>query len=570
MADAAAELPSVGRASLVLASGTIVSRILGFVGTAVLAWAIGLNNPSANAYALAQTLPQTLLLLIAGGFLSSFLVPQIVKSTTHPDGGRAFTNRLTTLGATLFLGVTVLATVGAPVLIGLFTLADENLDASGTALAIAFAYWCLPQLFFFALSSLLGEVLNARGVFGPSAWAPVVTNLVTIAGLFGFAALYGVDPAHRDPASWEPAQIALLGVLPTVGIALQALVLALAWKRAGLGWRPDFRWRGVGLGTVGRTAGWAFGMIVVNQIAGLVQVNLALTAGAEDASVNALRISWAIFVLPHSLLAVSIATPYFTRMSAHAANADLPALRGDLSAALRIVGLLVVGAGAALAAAAVPFLRLFAADGREALATTPVLLAYLLGLASFGAVFLIHRGFYALGDTRTPFLIQVIQAVVFTLLALLLVALVPGPWVAAAIALAITVAGGVQTLLAALVLRRRLASGALLGPDGRLDQGTRLGGARVVNRFVRYAVAGIPALLVGSLVALLLGAVEFGGGALLAPGTGFAMENRITAAISTGVVGVVSLLVYLGGLTAMRVPELRELRRVAARGMRRR
>jgi len=154
---------NVRRASLLLAAGTTVSRILGFVSAAVLAWTIGLNNASANAFAIANTLPNNILLLIAGGFLSAVLVPQIVKAGLHSDGGQRFINRLVTLGTVVFLAVTVLATLGAPLLVGVYTFADDALDSSGTALAVVLAYWCLPQIFFYALYSLLSEVLNARG-----------------------------------------------------------------------------------------------------------------------------------------------------------------------------------------------------------------------------------------------------------------------------------------------------------------------------------------------------------------------------------------------------------------------
>ena len=546
------ELPRVGRASAVLAAGTIVSRVLGFVSMALLTWVIGLNNPSANAFALAQTLPQTLLLLIAGGFLSSFLVPQIVKAVGHSDAGLAFTNRLVTLGVVGFAGVTLLATAGAPILIALFTVSDENLDDQGVALATAFAFWCLPQLFFFALSSLLGEVLNARGVFGPSAWAPVFTNVTMIVGLLGFAAVYGIDPSHRDPASWQSVEIIALGLLPTLSVAVQSFVLMIAWRRSGLSWRPDFRWRGVGLGEVGRAAGWAFGMIVINQLAGIVQVNLALTAGAADASLNALRVAWAIFVLPHSLIAVSIATPYFTRMSSHAAENRLGSLGVDLSRSLRIVGLLTVGAAAALVASAIPFVRFFAADAAEALATAPVLIAYLVGLLPFSALYLVHRGFYALGDTRTPFLIQVVQAVVFVGLAGAGVAAVSGAWVAAAIALAISLAGTVQAGLAAFVLRRRLAA-----PGSR-------GGRRVARQFAVFALAAIPAVVTGLALTIPLGVVSFATPGLadsygLEAGTGFAMADRVNALVSTAAIGAVVIGVYLALLRLLRVPELDEL-----------
>src|SRR6187401_1091545 len=85
--DAAAAL---GRASAALAAGTLVSRVLGFASAAVLAWAIGPQNPGANAFALANQLPNNIYAIVAAGVLSAVLVPQIVRAGLHADGGQNF------------------------------------------------------------------------------------------------------------------------------------------------------------------------------------------------------------------------------------------------------------------------------------------------------------------------------------------------------------------------------------------------------------------------------------------------------------------------------------------------
>jgi putative peptidoglycan lipid II flippase len=418
--------------------------------------------------------------------------------------------------------------------------------ADGRALAITFAYWCLPQIFFYAIYSLLGEVLNARGVFGPFTWAPVVNNVVVIVSLLAFAALFGVDPAHQDPESWGSGEIVLLAGGATLGIAAQALVLLAFWRRTGLSFRPDFRWRGVGLGATITAAGWTFGMILVTQLAGIVQSRVAFTAGADDASVMVLRIAWLIFMLPHSIIAVSIATPYFTRMSADARDGDLAAVRDSLSSSLRTIGLLVTGSAAALSAAALPFAAVFANAPREVVGIAGVLLAYLIGLVPFSVLFLLQRAYYALGDTRTPFLFQVVQSVLFVVGALA-VTLAPGELVAAGIALVTSLAGTIQAVVAALLLRRRLGGG---------------GGGRILRRFGAYLVATIPAAAAGIGILWLMGGLPGDAG-------GFAVSGRIQGMLSVVVVGLVSGAVYLGVLMLARIPEVRELGDVARRITRR-
>ena len=465
---------SVGRASALLASGTFVSRALGFVSAAALAWAIGQQNQGANAFAIANQLPNNIYAIVAGGLLSAVLVPQIVRAAHHEDGGQKFVNRLVTLGIVIFLGVTLLATLCAPLLVPLYAVEGRALSGEGIALAVSFAYWCLPQIFFYALYSLFGEILNARGVFGPFTWAPVLNNVVVIASLVFFATLFDVDPANRDPSIWTPDKIALLAGGATLGVAAQALVLLVFWSRTGLGFRPDFRWKGVGLGATGRAAGWTFGMILVTQLAGIVQSRIATLAGEDDPSVAVLRTTWLIFMLPHSIVAVSIATPYFTRMSGHARDGDLASLRADISSSLRTVGLLMVGAAAALIAAAVPFAAFFAHNQQELVGISTVLLAYLIGLVPFSVLFLLQRGFYALGDTRTPFFLQLVQSILFVIGALS-AAFLPQPLIAVGIAAATSIAGTAQAIAAMVVLRRRLG-----GIDGR----------RVVRRYAVYFLAG--------------------------------------------------------------------------------
>lgn len=542
VASTAASSPrgGLGRASAALASGTLVSRALGFISAAVLAWTIGQTNQGANAFAIANQLPNNIYAIIAGGLLSAVLVPQIVRAAHHDDGGQRFVNRLVTLGVVVFLVVTLIATLCAPLLVALYARQGGTaLRGDGAALAVSLAYWCLPQIFFYALYSLLGEVLNARGVFGPFTWAPLLNNVVAIAGLVTFAVLFGVDPAHRDPASWDASKIALLAGSATLGVAAQALILLVFWRRTGLTFRPDFRWRGVGLGSAGRAAAWTFGMVLVTQLAGIVQSQVAVSAGVSDPGVAVLRTSWLIFMLPHSVVAVSIATPYFTRMSAHARDGNLTTVRADLSASLRTIILLIAGAAVALAAAAIPFAAFFAHGTRETVGISGVLLAYLVGLVPFSTTFLVQRAFYALSDTRTPFFVQLLQSSLFVGGALA-VLLLPLSAIAAGVALVTSLAGTAQALVMLALLRRRLG-----GIDGRL----------LVRRLGVYALATLPAALVGLLLLWALGGLA----PLGLPTIGFALANKAANLASVVLIGGAAMAVYLGVLAAARVPELREL-----------
>ncbi|WP_165066347.1 murein biosynthesis integral membrane protein MurJ [Marisediminicola senii] len=540
----------LGRASALLASGTLVSRILGFVKAIVLAATIGqVGSAAGNAFAVGNQLPNNIYALIAGGVLGAILVPQIVRAGLHDDGGQRFINKIVTLGATVFIVIAILATLAAPLLVALYAQSsadgERGFTPEGIALATAFAYWCLPQVLFYALYSLLGEVLNARKAFGPFTWAPVLNNVVAIAGLVAFSILFGGAAENSDVAVWDTDRIAVLAGTTTLGVAAQAAVLVLFWRRAGLSFRPDFRWRGVGLRRTGRSAGWVFGMILVTQVAGIFQSNVASIAADNGPGLFALSNSWLIFMLPHSVIAVSIATAYFTRMSGHATTGNMDGVRDDVSASLRSIGLLVMLAAAALLVAAIPFAAVFETDYDNAVAMAWVIMAFLVGLVPFSAVFVMQRVFYSLEDTRTPFFVETVKAGLF-IIGALIVSTLPTDRIGVGIAAVTTLAGLAQAVLTFVLLRRRLG---------------HMGGRLILRRHVQYVVASLPAAAVGVGVLLLLGGLD---------PTGFAHANRYAAILTVAVIGAVMAGVYFAVLLVMRVPELDGVVQIVSRRIRRR
>jgi len=534
---------AIGRASAALASGTVVSRILGFVNAIVLAAAIGVVGSAADGFALATLIPNSIYALIAGGLLSAVLVPQIVRAATHDDGGARFINKLVTLGVVAFIIVAVVATVAAPLLVRLYAQTGPGgLGPDEVALATAFAYWCLPQILFYGLYSLLGQVLNARKVFGPFTWAPALNNVIAIIGISAFLVIFGPS-SGLDAAAWTPQMIALLGGTATLGIAAQALVLTLFWRRAGLTYRPDFLWRGVGLGRTGQAAAWVFGMILITQIAAIVETRVASTASG-DASINALKYAWLIFMLPHSVVTVSIATAYFTRMSAHARDGKTIEVRRDVTTSLRAILLIMVFSAFGLAVLAYAFSAIFAVGSTEVFALGNVVIAYLVGLIPFTILFVLQRVFYSLDDTRTTFFLQVFQSVIF-MAGVLLAAMLPVQWIAVGIASVMTIAGTAQTVLAAILLRRRL---------GGLDA------APLLRQVGWFAGAAVVAASVGGVIVWLLGGFVDGG---------FAIDSRIGGAVTMAVAGVVMAAIYFAllavtrneTLSSLAAPLIRRLRR---------
>lgn len=538
--DAAAP-STIGRASAFLASGTLVSRALGFVSLIVLATAIGVNSAAGDTFALANQLPNNIYSLVAGGLLSAVIVPQIVKASLNNDGGAGFINKVITLGLTIFVVVTIIATACAPLLIQLY---GSGFDGHEVALATALAYWTLPQILFYALYSLIGETLNARGVFGPFTWAPVLNNIVGISGLIVFIALFGSQEQHQDAAAWTPAQVALLAGSATLGIAVQAFALFFFLGRAGLRYRPDFIWRGVGLGNTARAASWVFVMFLVTQVSGVFEARIASTA-TGDASVNAMKIAWTMFMLPHSIVTVSIVTAYFTRMSSHVRDGRLGELRDDISSALRSILLIMVFSAVGLGVLSFSFSSVFGNDYAETSSIAQVYLAYLTGLIPFTIFFVLLRVFYALDRTRAAFVIQVIQTAFYVAGAITVGAFVPKEFVAVGLAFVLAAAVSLQALLSAIYLRRAL---------GPLDTW------RVLRQVLWFLAAALVAGAVGVGVLGALGGI--GAGA-------FPVANKLTGILSMVIAGAAMAVVYAAVLWITRNPELRSFGEPILRRLRR-
>jgi putative peptidoglycan lipid II flippase len=519
--------------SSVMAAGTTLSRALGFVRSAAIAAALGVHLTS-DTFTVANTVPNIIYILLAGGVLNAVFVPQLVRAMKNSDGGQGYTDRLLTLAGMVLLGVTVLATALAPVLMALYT--GDRYTNADVAVATTFAFWCLPQIFFYGVYTLIGQVLNARGSFGPMMFAPIVNNIVAIAGALTFIAVYTVDPS--EPSSLSNQAIALLGSTATLGVALQALVLIPVLRRTGFRYRPRFDFRGHGLGKAGELAKWTLLFVLVNQLAYAVIVNLATNAatsnGGHNFGLTVYSSAYLIFILPHSILTVSVVTGLLPRMSRAVADGRLDSFREDLSTGWRLTAVGTVFVGALLVVLG-PDLTgvLFAANvsSADARYIGTVTAAFALGLPAFSAQYVALRGFYAQEDTRTPFLLQVVIAATNIGLAVAAYTLLPERKTLVGLALAYVATYVVGFTLSTAVLRRRLG-----GVDGR----------RVTRTVVRLVVAVLP------------GAVAAWGFSRAL--TGWLGDGFAGSAAALGTGAIVLLLGFLTIGAALHIDELATLR----------
>jgi putative peptidoglycan lipid II flippase len=453
--------------SAVMAAGTVVSRLSGFVRSALLVAALG-NVLHADLFNIGNTVPNMLYILVAGGIFNAVLVPQLVRSMRNDaDGGEAYTNRVVT-AAVLFLGlVTLLLVLAAPWVMSLYL--DPRFDDPSLATqresVIDFARYCLPQVFFYGVFVLLGQILNSRGRFGPMMWAPIANNVIAVGVLVIYLVVFGPATEAEQTAGFTSGQEALLGLGSTVGIAAQLLILLPFLKSAGFRFRPRFDLRDTGLGHTLRLGVWTVLFVVVNQIAYTVVVRLASggTAAAVDGGTGTgytvYAQSFLIVMVPHAVVTVSLATAILPRLSDRANVGDLGGVAGTLSLSLRSALAVILPFALLLPLVAPDVAHVvwgWGAGRDEFELFTPTLSLFGVGLLFFTVHYLTLRGFYALERNRTVFWIQCVIAITNVAAAVVLVSLATAEQTSPALVLAYIASYAVGSTLSYLVLRRLL------------------------------------------------------------------------------------------------------------------
>lgn len=478
------------RSGAIMAAGSVVSRATGFVRSAVVAAALGLGL-SADGYAVGNSVPTIVYMLLLGGALNAVFVPELVKAARqHEDGGAAYTDRLLTVCVLALLVITGVAVWGAPAIVGAYT----DYTGGQATMTVAFARFCLPQIFFLGLFTLLGQVLNARGRFGAMMWTPVLNNVVVIA-------VFGLYLATGDGGSLTTAETALLGWGTTAGIAVQAFALVPALRAARFRFRPRFDWRGSGLTRPMRSAGWLVLLVLTNQAAYWVTTRLATAAGLRaqaagidgGAGFSAYNNAYLLWAVPHGIITVSLVTALMPRMSAAAADGDTTGVRRDLSYALRTSAVAVVPAACALFALAQPAMALVfqygETDAGDIAVMAGTLMAFAPGLIAFSGQYVLSRTFYALSDTRTPFLLNLVITGLNAGLSVTAYALLPARWAVTGIAGAYSLALFAGWAVTAFVLNRSLAV--------RDTRAPALRSSATVGSQARLLLAAVPATLLG-------------------------------------------------------------------------
>lgn len=440
---------------------TAVSRVTGFVRTWAMAVALGVQMtssgavPIASSYNIANNIPNMVYELVAGGVLSSMLVPLFMEQLERKGESAAwrFASQVLSV-ATLALGLVAVAGTFLPgpfVRTQTFTLAPEQAE-----LSVMFFRFFAIQIVFYGVAAILTGVLNSYRRFLAPAAAPVFNNLVVIVTLLGFYLPF----RESNPR----LAITGLAVGTTLGVLAQMAVQLPSLVRLGVRFTPGIDWTDPALRKMGRKMLPVVAYVAVNLVGVSFRNAFALRAFADGSA--ALQYAWMWYQLPYGIFAVALATAIFPELSEAAARTDWEAYKRHFSSGLRATGLLVIPIAAMLVALAEPVITLYRAGSfpAEAVALVAgVLRVWGLGLFSFAGFMFLLRAFYSLQDSRTPMITNLLAHGVQIALYWALTSVVAwGDWRLLGIPAADAVAYSLHFALLAIILRRRV------GPlDGR-------------------------------------------------------------------------------------------------------
>jgi putative peptidoglycan lipid II flippase len=408
------------RDTLVVAIGTAMSRLTGLLRVVVFGVIIG-QTALADAFDGANNSPNSIYELLVGGLLAASLVPLFTRFAEDEDDEA--TDAVVSASLIVLAAATVLAVIAAPLIFRLFSLHPspavnpETFRRAGTMMSRVF----LVQIFFYGLTAIGSALLNSRRKFFAAAWAPVLSNVVTITLMVLIPFTRDGTPKLQDIFN-DRTFFWLFTMSATGGVMAMGLVLIPAMRRAGIPFRfrPDFSHPAVR--TMVKLSTWTFGYVVTNQVALIVVKNLARPgSGNQDAYSKA----YTFFLLPHGLLAISIATTFVPELVRRVRAADTGGFRDWVTSGVRWILILTVPSSVAMVILSKPIIVTLLEHGHFSSSasenTARALAGLAVGLAGFSVYIFALRGFYAHEDTRTPFFINLFQNALNIVLAVTLV-----------------------------------------------------------------------------------------------------------------------------------------------------
>ncbi|MGH2828454.1 MAG: murein biosynthesis integral membrane protein MurJ [Actinomycetota bacterium] len=527
MASVAQPHGSLARGAAVITVATAVSRITGFVRVVVVAAAMG-TTFLANTYQTANTAPNVVFELVAAGVLTSVFVPTFVDYLVRgarEEGWRA-ANALTTIALVALVAIAGVVALLAEPLMRLLTIGvdDPSLRTQEIGLGATFLRLFAPQIVFYGVGMIMTGALHANRKFAMAAVAPIFNNVVVIGVYVAYAVMRGDRPPTVEGIT--PAETLVLGLGTSLGVV--AMTVCLIPQLVKLGWHFRFRWepRHPAVRRAGRLGVWALGYAGGYQ-AGLIVV-LMLANGVEG-GVAAYQWAYTFFYMPHALFAVAIFNVLFPAMSEHVARGEAEGLLERLRDGLGMLAFILLPTAALMLAGAQPIAKLTLEYGvmTEAGAglVARVLAAFVVGLPTYSAFLVATRAYYALGDTKTPTLVNAGAVVVASVLGVGLFFAVDDAWAVPALALSHSVAFAFGAAALLSLLSRRVG---------------RVGTTELVRSLARSISVSLLSLAA-------MGAIAYA----------LPESTKVEALVSLAAIVAAGGAIYIGLMAKLRAPELR-------------
>jgi putative peptidoglycan lipid II flippase len=410
-----------------MASGTLVSRLTGLFRVLVLAWVLGFT-PIADAFNLANTVPNMLFDLVLGGVASATFIPVFVERLALDGERRAWKSISSVItGSLMVLAFASLAAwVFAPWIIDGFTFMDHATSSRSLStlseqrqLATSLLRWFVPQIFFYGIIGIATALLNIRNRFAPGSWVPVANNLICMAVLVWF---HLVDPTPTLHSLTGSNHLAWLGLGTTLGVAVQFLCLVPSLARSDL-WRLSLRFdrKDPALRAITRLGSWTLLVVLTNQLSLYVILAFAFGIGGSG-PVSAYTYGWSFMQMPYAVVVVSVMGALTPQLAALSTGQDYVGLSERLRFGLRQSLVIIIPCTLVLVILAQPIVAILLnhVNAARRLPVGTVLAVLAAGLPGFTVFQLCVRGLQSMQRAREVFYLYVLQNALTIALAVVL------------------------------------------------------------------------------------------------------------------------------------------------------
>lgn len=433
-----------------VASGTLMSRVLGFTREMLMAAAVG-TGPVADAFYAAFQFPNTFRRLFAEGAFNAAFVPLFAKEieANGVDGAKRFSEEVFGVLFTALLVLTIVMELSMPLLVRYAIAPGFADDPEKLSMTVSLATIMFPYLICMSLGAMMAGMLNSLRRYFAAAIAPVFLNIILI-GVLGYAWYKGMDGrAVGYGLAWGVLAAGIVQ-LAIVWIAVRHAGVSIGFRRPRL--TPNVKrllWLALPAAITG-------GITQINQLIGT-----AIASGGEGA-VASLNLADRVYQLPLGVVGIAVAIVLLPELARALKAGNMVEASNLQNRSVEFTLFLTLPAAAALLTMSEPIVRVLYERGaftaEDTSLVAEILAIFGLGLPAFVLIKAFTPGYFAREDTRTPMIFAAISVAVNVSIALWLFPSMGAPGIATASA----VAGWVNAamLLGVLIRRRHWGSDA--------------------------------------------------------------------------------------------------------------